>query len=104
MSAARAATVSAATRGLPPERSLQLACPLADLAQQHAHLLEPGSQLSVAHLDRQHRVLQTGAASVGPRDRLHGAVDEPPGVVCAALRRGSPWRWANSAWTRLARP
>ena len=94
-----------------PERSLQLAGAIADLAEQHAHLLDACSQLAVADLDRQHRVLQPAEPAVRPCDRLDGAVDLAAGVVGADVRLlhlelagGQLVALRELAYTRFNRP
>ena len=61
---------------LRPKPAHQLAGAGADVADQHADLLQGGAQLGVADLDRQHRVLQGAQLAVGAGDRVDGALQE----------------------------
>src|SRR5580658_9085026 len=75
------AMVDCVAARLAPERADELTCPAADAAHRLAHRLETGAEIGVAELDRQHRVLQRREGAVGARDRIHGGVDQVPGVL-----------------------
>ena len=60
----------------------------AQVAQQPAHLGQPGAQLLVADLDGHHRILQRDEVPVGLVDRLDGEVEEALHAVRRGARRG----------------